>query len=252
MRELQPSAVKWNRMLAILCCVAAGLWLAGTVLRVVGYESDFGEWLYEAFFWNPDILLEIASIFIFACYLVGNICVNKWPLLAVLAIGFWVLSSEGINLYMMIIGLILYGQSFSGYDMVYILCFALGILAVISVLCGMTKFRWFAVAWMAYQLWIQVRVFIWNIADLLYYVEKYPLSGIDRICSYIEPILFCLVLLLFFVRNRIPALIKPAAKAKKKSLPPEKALRALKGDYEFGLFSAEEYAAARQEILAKL
>ncbi|MBR7184023.1 MAG: hypothetical protein IKD37_00295 [Clostridia bacterium] len=105
---------------------------------------------------------------------------------------------------------------------------------------------------MAYQLWIQVRVFIWNIADLLYYVEKYPLSGIDRICSYIEPILFCLVLLLFFVRNRIPALIKPAAKAKKKSLPPEKALRALKGDYAFGLLSAEEYAAARQEILAKL
>jgi len=238
MRELQPSAVKWNRMLAILCCVAVGLW---TVRFVICYCVMDRSLVFSIF--HYDAWLEFLTYFLFACYLVANLRVNKWPLLAGIAIGLNVLSYVGINLFRHIMG--------GMFSIRLILNFALGILAFISVLYGM-KWRGAAIAWAGLNILLTLRANCVVIADVIP-----SLFGGEWQYSYVildefAYLLFYLALLLFFIRNRIPALIKPSAKAKKKPQPPEKALRALKGDYEFGLLSTEEYAAARQEILAQL
>ena len=89
----------------------------------------------------------------------------------------------------------------------------------------------------------------WYLEEGLYlYLFTWPICVLGTIAFYIA-------LLLFALKNRIPAIISASPEKEKKNaekMNPEQALRVLKDKLDFGMITEEEYQAQRAEIISKL
>lgn len=131
------------------------------------------------------------------------------------------------------------------FDILIIVTFTL---AAISALKGFSKKIFLIIAIVA-GLFVEFMKAI----NIIWYI-KYDLFYFFNHFSYIiGTTTFYIALLLFGLKNRIPALLstspekKPSGKA-----DPEQALRLLKDKLDFGMITEEEYQAQRAEIIRKL
>ena len=89
----------------------------------------------------------------------------------------------------------------------------------------------------------------WYLEEGLYlYLFTWHIGVLGTIAFYIA-------LLLFALKNRIPAIISASPEKEKKNaekMNPEQALRVLKDKLDFGMITEEEYQAQRAEIISKL
>ena len=89
----------------------------------------------------------------------------------------------------------------------------------------------------------------WYLEDELYlYLFTWPISILGTIALYVS-------LLLFGLKNRIPAIISVSPEKEKKNaekMTPEQSLRLLKEKLDLGMITEEEYKAQRTEIINNL
>lgn len=127
-------------------------------------------------------------------------------------------------------------------------------LAVISALKGFSK-KVFLIISMVICLLGDTLSLISAFVNMNHYIEEsmylYIFMGP---LSVIGEIMFHTALLIFGLKNRIPAIISPRKKVKTKAgkMNPEQALKLLKKELEQGLITEEEYQAKRAEIISKL
>ena len=94
-----------------------------------------------------------------------------------------------------------------------------------------------------------LKSFRWFLENELYlYLFTWIIGIAGTIALYIA-------LLLFGLKNRIPAIVSTSPEKEKKkaeNLTPEQALRMLKDKLNFGMITEEEYQAQRADIISKL
>ena len=89
----------------------------------------------------------------------------------------------------------------------------------------------------------------------LYARWGYTLYLFTQPVSIIASVTFNIALLLFGLKNRIPAIISVSPEKEKKNaekMTPEQSLRLLKDKLDLGMITEEEYQSQRAEIIAKL
>ncbi len=241
-------AIKLLSIIALVC----------TVLSRISYffyydsENINGKWVYELTFRFPDflplifLLVSIAPFILFVIYILRFHNELKATVLIPIIFGLlpinFIFGGYGRGLLFWIIELLILGAC---------------VLAVISALKGLNK-KLFVIIPMSLCLLynvlsiISIRFFQqldWYIEDSMYlYVFTLPLDIIGST-------LFCISLLLFGVKNKIPpiiALSPEKERARVEKMNPEQALKLLKDKFDLGMITEEEYQAQRAGIISKL
>jgi uncharacterized membrane protein len=145
-----------------------------------------------------------------------------------------------------------YGYYYFGLDTILLLVILFGcVLAIFGFLKGLNK-KVFVIIPLAASLFYEVLLLLAMLGQIEYYIEKAMYANIfAQILNHIGMITFYVALLLFGIKNNIPAIIKTYAKKKENDDPAEK-LKVLKESFELGVITEEEYNAKRKEIISKL
>ena len=129
------------------------------------------------------------------------------------------------------------------------------VLATINALKGFSKKAFLVIAivvGLLVEFWSIINLFKsieWYLKEELYlYLFTRPISILGTIALYVS-------LLLFGLKNRIPAIISVSPEKEKKNaekMSPEQALRLLNDKLELGMITKEEYQSQRAEIINNL
>lgn len=234
------------------------------VFTVLGCTTYFLDYTWN--FWNDNIpydlafhlpsvfelisfLLDIAPCVLFLLYIIKFY--NDFKATFIIPLIFGLIAVTPLTYY--IRDIIFKYNIFLGnlhYDIFIIVTF---VLAAISALKGFSK-KIFLIIAITTGLIVEFLVTINLFKTISWYIENGLYYSIFTRSSYIiGTTTFYIALLLFGLKNRIPALLSTSPKKEPSGkADPEQALMLLKDKLDFGMITEEEYQAQRAEIIRKL
>lgn len=252
---------KRNRPLNCATAIMALLPIS-VIFTVFGQASSFfyydstkvgKEWVYELVFSVPDIgdivylLLSIAPVILFALYIFRYYSKGKATIIVPIVFGLLAVES--------IVQCFFYNVIIAQLLLACLLLVAPCTLALISALKGLYKKRYVIIA-MSIGLLLEVIELMNFFSSSHYYIEKSMWMYLFVIPMRIfGTSAFCIAMLLFALKNRIPyllALSPEKEKAKVGKMRPEQALELLNYKLEANMITEEDYQAQRADIISKL
>lgn len=212
------------------------------------YEMEVG---FPSVFELISLLLSVAPYILFVLYILKFHKEFKATILVPITLGLIAFNYLFYYIESAIFGYDIYFRDLI-FDIVIIVAFGL---ATFGALKGFNK-KVFLIIAMVVGLLVEVLSILnifnaieWYLEDGLYlYLFTWTIGVLGTIAFYIA-------ILLFALKNRIPAIISTLPEKEKKNaekMNPEQALRVLKDKLDFGMITEEEYQAQRAEIISKL
>ena len=253
--------IKYNTQ--IVAIVIGGLILSIITFPVMFtvYSKGIGEEVYKLIFNFPDIfnlitnVLSILMDVLLLLYFAKLHKAAKWNIIIPVYFAYYAV----LNVVYMVINII-NAFEYSYYtEYLHVFLFSIvtcvinvlaNVLVVIGVLNGLNNkqfllpysvIRAISILWSIIQYFSNLQARI-NDGIYLYIITDF----IGLICT----VAFLVAILLFFLNNRIPAILPKSKKTEK--LSPEQALILIKDKLELGIITEEEYQAQRAEIINNL
>lgn len=239
------AAIKLLSIIALVCTVLSRI----SFFINYDFENINGKRVYELTFSFPDfvalilLLVSIAPFILFVIYIFRFHNELKATVLIPIILGLLPIN--------FMFG---YGRGLS-FQIINLLILGACVLAVVSALKGFNK-KLFIIILMSLCLLYNALSIISFFQELDWYIEKSLYLYVFTLpLNIIGSTLFCISLLLFGVKNKIPSIIKLSPekeKARAEKMNPEQALKLLKDKFDLGMITEEEYQTQRAEIISKL
>lgn len=236
-------------VIALVCMILSSV----SYFFYYDYNEINGEWVYKLTFRFPDfmnlisLLLSRAPFVLFVLYIFKYH--NKLKATVLVPIIFGILAFE------ILLSLLttLNDMTTAIYAIETLISLFAYILALISALKGFNKKIYVIIA-MSVCLFMNALGIVGVFLTMNHYIANsmylYIFTSLTRIIGDIS---FYVALLLFALKNKIPAIISVSAKKESlESMNPKQALRVLKDKLDLGMITEEEYQAQRTEIISKL